>query len=276
MAGGDDGAGAVITGPSGMADWGFVDDAELERIVVVSPHLDDAVLSCGQVLAAHPGATVVSVFTGTPAAYPDPPGWWSRLCGFGPGDDVMAVRKDEDLRALAELGAEHVWLDFVEAHFDPDAPVPSTTELADRLDEALRGLHPTLVLLPFGLANPEHVATHDAGLVVRARWVAASPGGAGPVAWCCYEDLGYHQIPGQLAWRVATLFKAGLWPTPAAMPTDPSTERKRAALACYESQLRGLEADWRLARRLDAPTPEQIWRLAPPPSGWEAMIDLVP
>jgi hypothetical protein len=40
------------------------------------------------------------------------------------------------------------------------------------------------------------------------------------------------------------------------------------------SQLKGLEADWVLGRRLQAPTPEQYWRLAAPPPGWEALIDL--
>jgi len=30
-----------------MLDWGWVDDDELERVVVLSPHPDDAVLSCG-------------------------------------------------------------------------------------------------------------------------------------------------------------------------------------------------------------------------------------
>lgn len=262
-------------GPGPLADWGFVTDAERDRLVVVSPHPDDAVLSCGQVLSAHPGATVVTVFTGTPAAYSDPPTRWSRLSGFGPGDDVMAARRDEDRRALAVLDATPVWLGFVEHQLDEAVPPATVDQIADALDAALRDLRPTLVLAPFGLANPEHVVVHDAALVVRQRWLDAAEPPSTP-GWCCYQDVAYHHIPGQLAWRVATLFKAGLWPTPAALPMDPSDERKRAALACYPSQVRALEADWRLQARLDAPTPEQVWRLEPPPPGWEAMIDLVP
>ena len=45
-----------------MREWGVVTDAELERIVVVSPHMDDAVLGLGQFLSAHAGATVITVF----------------------------------------------------------------------------------------------------------------------------------------------------------------------------------------------------------------------
>ena len=46
-------------------------------------------------------------------------------------------------------------------------------------------------------------------------------------------------------------------------------------MAEYASQVKALEADWIFWARLDAPTPEQFWRLAPPPPGWEALIDLV-
>jgi LmbE family N-acetylglucosaminyl deacetylase len=134
---------------------------------------------------------------------------------------------------------------------------------------------PTMVLLPMGLANPEHVCTHDAVLAVRDRWRTGVEGARPDAAWVAYDDIAYHQIPGLLAWRVATLFKAGLWPTPVAMPIDPSSAVKRAALARYPSQVRALEVDWHLSRRLDAPTPEQYWRVEPPPAGWEALADLV-
>jgi hypothetical protein len=58
------------------------------------------------------------------------------------------------------------------------------------------------------------------------------------------------------------------------MPLDPDLAPKRAAIADYPSQVRALEADWQLWRRIDAPTPEQYWRLAPPPAGWEGLADL--
>ena len=69
-----------------MRDWGLVTPEELERIVVISPHLDDAVLGCGRLMARHPGATVVSVYTGAPSAYPDPMTHWDTIAGFGPLD----------------------------------------------------------------------------------------------------------------------------------------------------------------------------------------------
>ena len=55
-----------------MRDWGVVRDEELQRIVVVSPHLDDAVLGCSYLLARCPGTSGVTIFAGRPSRYPDP------------------------------------------------------------------------------------------------------------------------------------------------------------------------------------------------------------
>ena len=102
----------------GLRAWGWVEEDELARVLVLSPHPDDAVLSCGQFLARHPGTTVVTVFCGIPATYPDPPRRWEQLAGFAPGDDVAALRREEDRRALAVLDAYAVHLDgFPEADF---------------------------------------------------------------------------------------------------------------------------------------------------------------
>ena len=101
----------------------------------------------------------------------------------------------------------------------------------------------------------------------------AHPSCGNGVAWWCYEDNGYKHIPGMLAWRISTLFRHGLWPTPVCPPTDPSETRKQAAIACYPTQLLALEDDWAIGAKLDAPAPEQFWRLAPPPPGWEGLAE---
>src|SRR4030081_1428904 len=92
-----------------MREWGVVTPVELERIVVVSPHMDDAVLGTAQLLSAHPGATVVTVFAGQPPEYPEPMTRWDQLAGFASGDDVIAARRDEDTKALTELDPTPVW-----------------------------------------------------------------------------------------------------------------------------------------------------------------------
>jgi LmbE family N-acetylglucosaminyl deacetylase len=250
-----------------MRVWGTVAPDELRRIVVVSPHLDDAVLGCSTLMAAHPGVTVVTVFAGRPLEYPSPMQHWDSLCGFEDGDEVHVARRAEDAAALASLDATPVWLDFVEHSYleRPDWVRPEA--VVEALDDAVRMLDPTSVFVPFGLGNPDHDCTHDAAMLVRDRFVERGD----LSSWFCYEDTGYKHIPGLLAWRVARLFRRGVWPTPAAVRVDAARERKDAAVACYPSQLLALEAEWALSTKLEAPAPEQFWRLAAPPAGWEAL-----
>jgi LmbE family N-acetylglucosaminyl deacetylase len=249
-----------------MRAWGLPEPGELDRVVIVSPHLDDAVLGCGRFMSVHAGVIVVTVFAGNPPAYPDPMRLWDVQSGFGPGEDVMEVRRAEDRAALACLDSSPRHLDFVEHSYNPgDRPVAAAL-VADGLEAVLTELTPTLVLAPFGLANPDHDVTHRACMLARDRAPAAT-------SWWCYEDMGYKSIPGMLAWRVSSLFRRRLWPTPVCPPVDRRGERKAAAVACYPTQLLALEDDWRIAAKLDAPAPEQFWRLAPPPPGWEGLAE---
>ena len=247
-----------------MREWGLPVAGELDRIVIVSPHLDDAVLGCGRFMAAQPGVTVVTVFAGNPPAYPDPMRLWDVQSGFAPGDDVMEVRRKEDHAALALLDATPQHLDFVEHTYNPgDRPVAPET-LASGLRDALASLHPTLVLAPFGLANPDHDVTHRACMPRRDQLDA-------PTSWWLYQDVGYHLIPGLLAWRVSQLFRRGVWPTPVCPTVDATADRKMQAVACYPTQLLALEDDWQIGRKLAAPIFEQYWRIDAPPAGWEGL-----
>jgi LmbE family N-acetylglucosaminyl deacetylase len=249
-----------------MRQWGLPRHNELDRVVIVSPHLDDAVLGCARFMGAHPGCTVVTVFAGNPPRYPDPMRVWDVQSGFQPGDDVMEVRREEDHAALAVLDAVPVHLGFVEYTYNAgDVPV-APDAIAPSIASTLRELEPTLVIAPFGLANPDHDVTHRACMSVRDEAELDDE-----VSWWCYEDTGYKHIPGMLAWRVSKLFRHNLWPTPVCPPVDTSDERKSAAVNCYPSQLLALEDDWQIGAKLASPAPEQYWRLEPPPSGWDGI-----
>jgi LmbE family N-acetylglucosaminyl deacetylase len=77
---------------------------DLGQICVISPHFDDAVLSCANLIADVPDATVLTIFSGGPGRAGQISGW-DRSCGFSTGDDVMGARAAEDLAALQQLGA---------------------------------------------------------------------------------------------------------------------------------------------------------------------------
>ena len=247
--------------------WGEVDPAAFERIVVLSPHFDDAAMGAGHLLGSYAETTVVTVLGGRPPAYPDPPSDWDSLGGFKAGDDVVAVRREEDAAAMEVLESSYRWLEFADHQYlaPPDRPKPE--EVAPVLAATIAELNPTAVFTPMGLGNPDHVMVHDASLLVRADQSG--------IEWFCYEDHGYKHIPGLLAWRVAKLLRSKPWPTPAIVPHVPDEERKRRAIWCYTSQIPPLERDHALTARVKGRVPEQFWRLAPPPAGWEGMADFI-
>ncbi|MEY2446675.1 MAG: hypothetical protein QOH79_151 [Acidimicrobiaceae bacterium] len=249
-----------------MSEWVHLPTDELDRIVVVQPHFDDAVMGAGYLMAGHPGTTVVTVFGGRPPVYPATPTEWDTLGGFEAGDDIVALRRGEDVGALGELGATPHWLEFSDHQYLDKAESYQPRDIAPALGAALRHLEPTAVFVPFGLANPDHDLTHRAARIVMDELQA--------VAWYCYEDAGYAHLPGLLAWRISSLFRSGLWPTPAIVPVSLDTDRKTRALSAYRSQLPPLLADHLLEARMAAPVQEQYWRLARAPDGWEGLVDV--
>jgi LmbE family N-acetylglucosaminyl deacetylase len=213
------------------------------RLAVVSPHLDDAVFACGNLLAACRGSTVCTVFTGGP-----PPGApltpWDRGCGFADGDDVMAIRRDEDRRALATLDAEPHWLGFRDAQYGPS---PSPDRVAAALASCPAIAAADLVCVPLGLFHADHVLVHGVARHLRGRRPLLA-----------YEDALYRRIDDLLAERLAELAATGFAPSRCAGGV-PAGVRKRRAISCYASQLRGL-------RRVDARiddllAPEGFWWL---------------
>ncbi|MDH4102790.1 MAG: PIG-L family deacetylase [Thermoleophilia bacterium] len=90
-------------------------DTALERVVVVSPHLDDAVFSLGATIAslARRGVVVevLTVLAGAPDSVA-PAGGWDRRAGFATEGVASAARRAEDASACAILGAHPHWLPY--------------------------------------------------------------------------------------------------------------------------------------------------------------------
>ncbi|MFB3816820.1 MAG: PIG-L deacetylase family protein [Candidatus Methylomirabilales bacterium] len=215
--------------------------------MIVSPHLDDAVFACGDVMAGCPGVTVVTLFAGgPPAGAPLTP--WDADAGFRAGDDVMAARREEDRRALARLRARAVWLDFLDAQYGGS---PEVASLAATLAEVLGREAPATVYFPLGLFHSDHLLASDACLALA---------GAGRTrGWLVYADALYRAYDGLLPRRLAALREQGF--QLAALPgARPASALKCAAMAEYASQLRALHTPGRPGIA-DALAPEQLWRL---------------
>src|SRR5262249_61987535 len=91
------------------------------QVAVLSPHLDDAVLSCWHLLASSDHVVVINVFTGIPAQG-RPPAYWDRMTGAADSVERMRERLAEDERALAVAGRRAEYLGFLDGQYRKDAP----------------------------------------------------------------------------------------------------------------------------------------------------------
>ncbi len=221
-----------------------------QPVIVVSPHLDDAVFGCGQLLAVRPGSVVITIFAGAPPTY-EAVTEWDALAGFQPGDDVLAARRAEDVHALAALRAHPIWLDFCDSQYHRS---PGIAEIARALDRAIGESHLRAIFIPLGLFHSDHHLTHAAALDVLRR--------RPDLAWFAYEEAMYRKIPNIVAERIVELHGEGIEPTPAGISSACGHETKRRAIACYASQLRALVAPKKPGHE-DALGTERYWSLAP-------------
>jgi LmbE family N-acetylglucosaminyl deacetylase len=211
------------------------------RVLVLSPHLDDAAFSCGELIAELRRPVVATLFAGVPSGDVALTSW-DTLCGFSSGVEAMLARRAEDDNALRMLGALPEQFDFLDHQYGPS---PSEQQLSASVT-ALIGVHrPDVVLLPLGLYHSDHVLLSDAAL---AAW--------SPAAWIGYEDVPYRRRPGILQQRLNLLRERGLRATPMA-ERGKARERKHAAVRAYRSQWRAF-GDAGLA---DTDAPEGYWLL---------------
>ena len=212
--------------------------------VYLSPHLDDAALSCGGCIWTQTKAgervLVVTVFAGVPnlgeLLSPFARALHAR---WGHPPDAAARRREEDLTALALLGAEPVHWPYTDCIYrqTPDGRFPYASE------EALWGkVHPAeeslatelttrLASLPLAQGGtiyaPLGVGHHVDHQIVRR--IAESRGQA--VVY--YEDFPYAEDPQ----AVRALLAKGESEAELALLSGEAVEAKIAAIACYRSQL---------------------------------------
>jgi LmbE family N-acetylglucosaminyl deacetylase len=219
---------------------------ELRRVLVVSPHYDDAVLSCGQLLATYRPVHVVTVFGGNPGQYSELTDW-DRRSGFAVGDDVVAARQAEERAALRSLDAQTTWLEFLDGQY---GCTPSAEEVAEALESAIGRIEPTAVFFPLGIFHSDHLLASEACLQLADR--------APDRGWYLYEDVLYRCKPGLQEARQADLVHGG-HELELVAPAPDGIEAKWAAVERYPSQLRGLAAaGWPVE---DIFAPERYWRL---------------
>jgi LmbE family N-acetylglucosaminyl deacetylase len=194
-------------------------------VVVVSPHLDDAVFSLGAAIshATRRGTTVkvLTVLAGDPESE-QAAGPWDRRVGHRTAGESARVRRQEDLRACAILGACPLWLPYSDDQYERGADDASIrAEVVDAVGDAT-------VLLPGApLTHEDHAwlarLLEDAFDPERLGYYVEQPYGL----WTSYPDRNpggdTQTLPGH-GWRRA-----------AAGPRDRA--RKVRACRAYASQV---------------------------------------
>jgi hypothetical protein len=154
--------------------------------IILSPHFDDAVLSCWHVLRGASKVLVVNVFGGEPPA--GTLGWWDRLAGASDSAAAVRVRIEEDRQALACVGCTAVNLPFLDSQYRQSDQAPQ------EIVEALRGVLVAGAQIYAPASLGDHHGDHTA---VRAAALALQAEGAN---LALYADLPHATVSGWPQW----------------------------------------------------------------------------
>jgi LmbE family N-acetylglucosaminyl deacetylase len=195
-----------------------------QKLVVVSPHLDDAVLSLGATLAdaSRAGIQIVNltVFAGDPDSR-ELPSKWDRKAGFSSAGAAARGRRAEDAKASAVIGMKPVWLRYPDSHYESDR-----SNVWTEMKAVLGGAD--LVLIPgFPLLHPDHRLVRslvlDAPEVTETALYVEQP-------YAEMEWFGQRRLPGDAPSADTRWVRV--------RPSAQAWVAKQRALRAYGSQLR--------------------------------------
>lgn len=249
----------------GASNQAYAPNMSNRPAVILSPHLDDAVLSCWHLLCGPGEVGVINVFAGSP-----PPGtgptWWDRLTGATDSVARMAERRAEDREAFAIAGRTAIDLDFLDGQYEPADQ--SVSDIVAKLHELIDP--DTVVYAPAALGDHgDHEQVRSAALALAAngltvRLYADHPHAVqrGWPAWISGTDT-------QAARDVAAhwdqrLGEVGLSPARPALHHLDAVERERKlkAVSAYRTQVRALGETFGDIEGFPAFPLEIVWALS--------------
>jgi LmbE family N-acetylglucosaminyl deacetylase len=138
-----------------------VEHSRTGPVVVLSPHLDDAVLSAWTVISDVRDVVIVNVFAGVPKSSSVPR--WDALAGASDSRAHVRARLDEDRAALALAGRSAIYLPFLDEQYRDADPRPA--DLTAALGEAAAGA--STLYAPAGIGrHADHLLVRDAAFDV--------------------------------------------------------------------------------------------------------------
>jgi LmbE family N-acetylglucosaminyl deacetylase len=253
------------------------------KAIYLSPHLDDAILSCGGSISSQAlsgtEVLVVTVFAGIPSTAELSPLATELHNRWGNTQSPVVSRRQEDRNAMSILGAEFLHLGFPDAIYRSDGDSflyqsdqdlfgslhPSDASLVAQVAASLatmQGLRRSAVFVPLAVGNHvDHQLVRDA--------VLATDSLLGPALF--YEDYPYVERPGGLTRALEALGPEGWMPEVKPL-TEGDLRAKVSAINAYRSQISTLFGDEeRMTRRVrdyartvspDQEYGERFWRFS--------------
>ena len=212
---------------------------------ILSPHFDDAVLSCWRLMAGPADVTVVNVFTAEPPAGTPPP-WWDRATGASDPVERMRERRREDAAALALTGTSSVEIGLLDDQYRPPSSrcmrssSGSASSLPRRRSSTPRA-RSTAIQTTFSFATPRWSSLARVGRSCCMRICPTRPLAAGRRGCLGVVSAG-ERCRGRLGPCAQGSRARRAQPRPEPHPLDaPTRTRKLQALALYESQRAALD-----------------------------------
>jgi LmbE family N-acetylglucosaminyl deacetylase len=204
-------------------------------VLVLSPHLDDAVIDCWSVLTGPWPLNVVNVFAGVPPS--GEVAYFDRLAGARDSALHVQRRIAEDREAVGHAGRSPVNLGFLARPYRRGRPEPSFAAVDDALVSRVGSASLVYAPAALGSPHPDHAFVRSYALALAANLM--------PVG--LYADLPYCALYGWPTW--VTGEEANLrvdvdayWRASAADPSHPLT-REGAEVV----RLPGAQAEAKLA-----------------------------
>jgi LmbE family N-acetylglucosaminyl deacetylase len=218
-------------------------------VVLLSPHLDDAVLSCWSVLTSQERVQPVNVFS-----KPPPPGSvtrYDRICGAEDSAKHVRERLAEDARALEAACRTPVNLPFLDRQYRRPWQTPSLRDLDDRLAHEVPRVRTLYAPAALGFApQPDHELVRRLALAAAGKgislWLYADVPYAVTFGWPhwvtaaaaethldvdAYWQRLEHDVPGIGGIREARVVRL----------TEDDARRKLAAMQAYQTQFAALD-----------------------------------
>jgi LmbE family N-acetylglucosaminyl deacetylase len=218
----------------------------------LSPHFDDAVMSCGgkihQLAISDQVVTVRTVMGQNPKQFPDTPIVRELHDRWGSGNDSVAIRIQEDEAAVKSLGATPhrmtVWPDCIYRCSKDGTPLyPSQESVFGNVhvDDMAATLIPTIVLSPRDdtkvIYAPLAVGHHVDHLIVR-DWALELQRQNPSLTFLFYEDYPYSENSGDVDLALFFFKENGFTlERDTVILSDASVEAKIRAIGCYRTQM---------------------------------------